>query len=1009
MIKFRLMLLVLLLLVGSAVGQTAERYIVVDFNTALAHVFDLGTNSEVAAIKVGTSPSSVVISPNGRLAFVANINATYVSVVDLTIGAEIKRIQIRLAQLAISADGATVVGTDVDDDGITVIDANALTVVQTISYSGKLGDDPALNVFGIPSNPVIVGNKVYLETSFDFGVIDLGTSAVTDLGSAPATNGALDFTASVSAATADGKFVMVNRQGQLLIIDTTTNAVVNSIPLGFVFAVNASRNASDPSKIYGYVLRAAGSTRNFTILDLSAGSASFGTILGDLALPAAFPTDLTAQIGPNSDGTRAVLTTATAKPNIYIVDTSVPSAPALLGPGISVGTTMRGVTVGITQNQPPATAPIVTAVSTPLVTNDAASNLQISGNGFAPDAQVRIGGLDPQAAQFVSSSQLQVTIPADSPAQGAAIIVTNPNLAQGVAGANQSGILSNAFVIASGPTFQPANQVALTNFGDSTFSILNVSTNTTLSPAILAPNRVLGLAVTPDGSRAYIERLVAPAAVDVFNFTTNSFEASIPLNASPVGIPGQNKGIVLAPRFGTGELAAYVSSSVRVGGQFVLNLYVIDADPANPTFNTVVATFPTNPNQSVSNSGGVAVTPDGHFAFVNGVSPGNVAVIDLTTGISTSISTTTLGVSFFQPAPEISPDGKFLVLNADDGSAHVFDITNPTTPALFTTIQGTPPAGFAPLLITPRIIGSTLYGFDQLQNVVAIFNFKPVTNDFAQLGTFAFPGTPTLFAAVPDVTPDGKLMYLPLREENAVAVVDTTKVLAADPSALLTKIGVGIAPDMVAVRPGTPTPAGSNVAVLPIPPVSLTFGNVTAAGATSVATANTNPDPLPAGFSLGTPPVYYEISTTAMFTGLVQVCISYNPAQFVPPESNMRLLHDQGGTFVDVTTSLDTTNHVVCGQVTSFSPFTVGTASVDFFFDSLLAEINAGVADNGTRQSLSAKVQAAKSSTDRQQGGTAQNQLNAFENEVRAQTGKKLDAAEAAKLLQMADAILSRL
>jgi hypothetical protein len=48
-------------------------------------------------------------------------------------------------------------------------------------------------------------------------------------------------------------------------------------------------------------------------------------------------------------------------------------------------------------------------------------------------------------------------------------------------------------------------------------------------------------------------------------------------------------------------------------------------------------------------------------------------------------------------------------------------------------------------------------------------------------------------------------MYLPLREQDSVAVVDTAKVLAGDPSALLTVIGAGISPHLAAVRPATAT------------------------------------------------------------------------------------------------------------------------------------------------------------------------------------------------------------
>jgi len=792
-----------LILTGTAFGQTAERYVTLEFNKATAHVFDAATNTEVAAIKVGNGPNSIVISPNGRLAFVSHFNSNYVSVIDLTIAAEIKRIPALVFQLGISADGATVVGTDQNDDGITVIDASTLNVIRTISFNGRLGDDPTVDGDAFASNPVVVGNTVYLETEFDFGVINLGTGIVTDLGSTPASN-FLSPISDVSVATADGKFVMINRDGALVFINTSTNLVRSaSLDFIFAFAVSASRTVSDNGVNYAYILQVVGTTAHFSIVDVPFG------IIGDLALPPSFPIDLMAHIVPNSDGTRVLLTTHSAKPNVYTVDTSNPAAPALVGNPISLNTNIRGVDERITQNQPPATAPVVAAVSAPLVVNSAATALQISGSGFASDAQVRIGHLDPQAAQFISSSLLQVSIPADAPAQDASIIVTNPNLSQGAAGADQSGILRNAFVIASGPAFQPINEVAIVNAGDATLSVLNASTTATPNPVFPAPDRIVGLAITPDGKRAYVERTFAPATVDVFNFITNSFEASVPLNASPAGQPGQTRGIVIAHRFSTGKPAAYVASSVRTGpGRFSLNLYVIDADPTSATFNTVVATLPTGEPQASPSSGGIAVTPDGHFAFVNGFElngTGDLIILDLTSGVSTVIPMGTLGVSAFQPMLELSPDARFLVLVANDGSAHVFDISNPPAPILFATIQSTPPAGFRPLLLEPRIIGNTMYTFDIFQNVVAIFNFNPGANNFSQLATFAIPATPTNFAVVHDVTPDGKLMYVPLREQDSVAVVDTAKVLAGDPSALLTVIGAGISPHLAAVRPATAT------------------------------------------------------------------------------------------------------------------------------------------------------------------------------------------------------------
>src|SRR5207302_7394911 len=62
--------------------------------------------------------------------------------------------------------------------------------------------------------------------------------------------------------------------------------------------------------------------------------------------------------------------------------------------------------------------------------------------------------------------------------------------------------------------------------------------------------------------------------------------------------------------------------------------------------------------------------------------------------------------------------------------------------------------------------------------------------------------------------------------------------------------------------------------------------------------------------------------TTAIYAPPVSVCIRYDPAQFGDP-SMLHLFHFENNVWVDVTTSLDTTNHVICGSVNSLSPFAI--------------------------------------------------------------------------------------
>jgi sugar lactone lactonase YvrE len=123
------------------------------------------------------------------------------------------------------------------------------------------------------------------------------------------------------------------------------------------------------------------------------------------------------------------------------------------------------------------------------------------------------------------------------------------------------------------------------------------------------------------------------------------------------------------------------------------------------------------------------------------------------------------------------------------------------------------------------------------------------------------------------------------------------------------------------------TPAGSDVSVQPVDattgtrPVELTFSDVTQAGTSSLTTTSTGPAP-PSSFKLGDPATFYELTTTALFSGSITVCIDYSDLT-VGDELNLRLFHFEGGAWVDTTVSLDTTNDIICGSATSLSPFAV--------------------------------------------------------------------------------------
>lgn len=148
--------------------------------------------------------------------------------------------------------------------------------------------------------------------------------------------------------------------------------------------------------------------------------------------------------------------------------------------------------------------------------------------------------------------------------------------------------------------------------------------------------------------------------------------------------------------------------------------------------------------------------------------------------------------------------------------------------------------------------------------------------------------------------------------------------------------GLGFAgDDLVFTRIRTLTPAGTQVSVQPVDtttgtaPVTLTFTEVDVGGSTALTTSPHGPAG-PSSFQVCNPPLYLDLTTTAGTApgSSIEVCIEYGGFSCNP--NTIQLLHfedtDADGledSWVDVTTSNDTVNQIVCGVVDSLSLFGV--------------------------------------------------------------------------------------
>ena len=132
-------------------------------------------------------------------------------------------------------------------------------------------------------------------------------------------------------------------------------------------------------------------------------------------------------------------------------------------------------------------------------------------------------------------------------------------------------------------------------------------------------------------------------------------------------------------------------------------------------------------------------------------------------------------------------------------------------------------------------------------------------------------------------------------------------------------------------RPFLLTPAntltGSNITLAPkdeatgLTPVTLTFSTVTQSGTTQLITSSSGAQ-APFGFKVGQPPVYYDISTTAVYSGPITICIDYSGVSFTNPNLLSIWHFDSGaGSWTKLETTLNPTSMTACAPTPSLSPF----------------------------------------------------------------------------------------
>lgn len=116
-------------------------------------------------------------------------------------------------------------------------------------------------------------------------------------------------------------------------------------------------------------------------------------------------------------------------------------------------------------------------------------------------------------------------------------------------------------------------------------------------------------------------------------------------------------------------------------------------------------------------------------------------------------------------------------------------------------------------------------------------------------------------------------------------------------------------------------PSGLNVTVS-VGNITLTFDQVDTSGFV-LFTTTTTPQGGPPPSSYKFLNTYYELTTSAGYSGQITLSFTYDQNDVTGNENKLKLLHWDGSGWQDITTSLDTVNNVITGVTSTLSPFVI--------------------------------------------------------------------------------------
>jgi YVTN family beta-propeller protein len=389
--------------------------------------FDVQTNSVVATIPVGTSPTEIYFAPSNRLGYVTNEASNTISVIDLAAQNVRTTIPVGLSPVAmlLSSNGRYGYVVNAGSNDLTVIDTADNTVLSTVA----LGTTPVS--INISSNGLFLyvanqdGNNVTVLSTADLSIL-----ATIPVGAAPNQVG----------LTPDNRQAWSINTGSssITVIDTETLSVLRTIsvgnnPVGLVFSVDGQSAyvTNRASNTVSQINVAQGSvTRTFTVGPGPVGIALSGD--GRYAYVSNSGSNTVTVFDTTNPNNSDNVTVGQAPfsiqfdPNenfVYVTNLSSSSVSVI---STNTDTVVKTTPVGASPVQLAfLNAPTILAVSQDTGRSNGGTSLQIVGRGFVEGIAVDFGGSAATVDAF-SPFVLRVTTGNHSPGT-VNVNVTNPD------------------------------------------------------------------------------------------------------------------------------------------------------------------------------------------------------------------------------------------------------------------------------------------------------------------------------------------------------------------------------------------------------------------------------------------------------------------------------------------------------------------------------------------------------------------------------------------------------